>query len=67
MGFELQTSKSSTTSKMKTCANTADGCYNAGYNWCYYFEIPATDPSKLDSISKSRGSLAKSTYWTKYN
>ena len=26
---------------IKNVENTADGAYLAGYNWCYYYEIPA--------------------------
>lgn len=43
--------------------NTAEGAYQAGYYWCYYFEIPANKAS----ASKTRGNLAKNTYWPEYS
>ncbi|MDD6611937.1 MAG: phage tail tip lysozyme [Clostridiales bacterium] len=48
--------------KMKTYANSADGAYDAGYYWCYYYEVPANK----DSVAKSRGNQAKNTYWPEY-
>ncbi len=45
--------------KMKAKANTADGAYSAGYDWCYYYEVPANKESR----SVERGNRAKNTYW----
>jgi hypothetical protein len=42
--------------------NTADGAYQAGYNWCYYFERPANKAVK----SQNRGTLARDTYWPNF-
>ncbi len=43
--------------------NNKKGAYNAGYIWCYYFEIPANREEK----AVERGNLAKSEYWPRYN
>lgn len=45
--------------KLKAKANTADGAYDAGYDWCYYYEVPANKKTR----SKERGDRAKNTYW----
>lgn len=42
--------------------NTASGAYNAGYYWCYYFEQPGNRAKN----SRTRGNLAKNTYWSAY-
>lgn len=49
-------------SKISSVANTADGAYTAGYNWCYYFERPANKAAQ----SEKRGTRAKNYYWPKY-
>ena len=51
-----------TLSYLKSIANTANGAYDAGYYWCYYFERPAN----VGIVSDSRGVSAKNTYWPKY-
>lgn len=48
--------------KMKTYANSATGAYNAGYYWCYYYEVPAN----RGSVAVSRGNQAKNTYWPEF-
>lgn len=45
--------------KLKAKENTADGAYGAGYDWCYYFEVPANKETR----SKERGNRARDTYW----
>lgn len=45
--------------KLKAKANTADGAYSAGYDWCYYYEVPANKETR----SIERGNRAKNTYW----
>lgn len=63
--YELSTNKSDTgyiLDKLKGIKNNADGAYEAGYDWCYYFERPANKTSKADS----RGTKAMNTYWPKY-
>lgn len=42
--------------------NTAQGAYDAGYYFCYYYERP----SSLESSSVKRGTKAKDVYWVKY-
>ncbi len=48
--------------KLKACANSAQGAYDAGYIWCYYYEVPANRASK----AVTRGNKAKNVYWPKY-
>ena len=47
---------------LRSVPNTAEGAYQAGHYWCYYFEIPANRAA----VSVYRGNLAKNTYWPKY-
>ena len=47
---------------MKNVPNTKEGAYNAGYYWCYYFEIPSNRASR----SSSRASAAVNNYWPVY-
>ena len=42
--------------------NSPAGAYDAGYYFCYNFEIPADRANR----SVTRGNLAKDTYWQKY-
>ena len=42
--------------------DTAEGAYNAGYYWCYYFEVPAN----REQVAITRGNLAKYVYWPEY-
>lgn len=49
--------------KLRAVPNTAGGAYNAAYDWCYYYEVPANRRTK----AVERGMLAKSTYWPKYS
>lgn len=60
--YELETSESTALSHIKNVSNDAQGAYNAGYNWCYYFERP----SKKSEKSVERGNLAKNTYYPRY-
>ena len=46
---------------IKGVSNTAQGAYNAGHYWCYYFEVPANRSSK----AVTRGNLAK-TYFNSF-
>ena len=48
--------------KYLSVENTSDGAYQAGYNWCYYFERPANRAVK----SENRGNMAKNNYWPVY-
>ena len=60
--YELKKSYSSVYDFIKNVENTADGAYQAGYHWCYYYEIPANREVKADR----RGETARSVYWKKY-
>lgn len=63
--YELNTNKTDTgkiIDRLKNVENTAEGAYQAGYDWCYYFERPANKVSK----SESRGYNAQTKYWPTY-
>jgi len=60
---ELETSNKTTLYKIKNAANDAQGAYQAGYDWCYFFEIPAN----FANVSVTRGNLSKTKYWPKYS
>ena len=63
LNYELQKSSyKHIYSYLKNVKNTADGAYNAGHYWCYYFEIPSNRSVK----AKQRGSMAKNDYWPVY-
>lgn len=59
---ELQTVFPNVLRMMQNVSNTASGAYSAGYNWCYYFEIPA-DRSRTAAYRASR---ARNYYWPNY-
>lgn len=61
--YELETTYKAVLTALKAVPNTAQGAYDAAYTWCLKFEIPADTVN----TSKSRGELAKNTYWPKYN
>lgn len=42
--------------------NTADGAYQAGYYWCYHYEIPSNASTK----ARQRGTMAEENYWPVY-
>ena len=60
--YELKQSYSGVYNYIKSVENTADGAYDAGYYWCYHYEIPADRAIKADR----RGETARSVYWKKY-
>ncbi len=47
---------------LRSAPNTAQGAYDAGYQFCYRFERP----SNYQTRSIERGNLAVNTYWIKY-
>lgn len=47
---------------MKSVANTPAGAYDAGYYFCYNFEVPVNRAAN----SVARGNLAKDKYWQRY-
>ncbi len=61
--YELETTYyNSVYARLQQVSNTAEGAYNAGYRWCYSFEVP----QNYSSVSIVRGNLAMNTYWEKY-
>ncbi len=65
LNYELSTDsyfKSKVYVPIYSVNNSADGAYNSGYIWCYYFE----NPSDKDSKAVTRGNVAKNTYYPKY-
>ena len=60
--YELVNSYSKIFNYMLDEKNTADGAYDAGWYWCYNFEVPAN----RETVSVTRGNLAKNTYWEQY-
>lgn len=63
MKYELETSYKAVLTALKAVPNTAQGAYDAAYTWCLKFEVPADTVN----TSKSRGILARDTYWPKYS
>lgn len=61
--YELVNSYSKIYNYMLDEKNTADGAYDAGWYWCYNFEVPAN----RETVSVTRGNLAKNTYWEQYS
>lgn len=61
--YELKNDYPTVWNYMKGVSNTSEGSYDAAYYFCYNFEIPANKAS----VSKSRGELAKNTYWSAYS
>lgn len=59
--FELKNYYPKVYKRLKTVNNNSYGAYQAGYYFCYYYEIPGS--RKTSSIS--RGNLAKK-YFSKY-
>ncbi len=64
--YELENDSTFTedvTEKLKEVSNDAQGAYEAGYCWCYSFEVPEGFD---EGVSESRGELARNKYWPKY-
>lgn len=61
--YELNSGYTTIRDKMRAYPNTAQGAYDAGYYWCYYFEAPGN----RETVSQERGVLARDTYWPRYN
>lgn len=60
--YELENHYPKILKHMQSVANTPAGAYDAGYYFCYNFEIPANRAAN----SVARGNLAKDKYWQKY-
>ena len=50
------------TSHLRAVPDSIEGAYQAGYRWCYYFEVPA---GYNTGVSVARGELARG-YWLRY-
>ena len=61
--YELENKYKKVNSFMLDVENTPDGAYEAGYYYCYNFEVPAN----RGSVSIKRGNMAMDDYWPKYN
>lgn len=61
--YELQTGYSNVLTTLRRLPNSEDGAYQAGYLWCYYFEIPAS----REESSARRGRNAQYYYWPVYS
>ncbi len=63
--YELETNvKPGVYSYLKGVPNTAQGAYDAGYKWCYSFEVPYNYKT---GGSETRGNYARNKYWPKYS
>ncbi len=62
MEYELNTDYTNVRDALRTVANTADGAYQAGYVWCYYYEMPGD----TYNVSVARGNLARDSYWPEF-
>ncbi len=62
LDYELKKSYKGIYNYLKSVSNDAQGAYNAGYYWCYHFEIPLN----YGRVSVFRGNLARNTYWPAY-
>ena len=60
--YELENYYPSVHKYLKSVSNTAQGAYDAGYYFCYNYEVPASKASQ----STKRGNTAKSTYYERY-
>lgn len=60
--YELENRYPSVCAYMKSVDDSAQGTYDAGYHWCYYFEIPGNRAS----TSVKRGNIARDDYWATY-
>lgn len=63
MSYELESKYPSVYGYIKSVDPSAQGAYDAGYHWCYYYEVP----SNRSSVSVTRGNMAKNDFWPKYN
>ena len=60
--YELENYYPSVHKYLKSVSNTAQGAYDAGYHFCYNYEVPASKASQ----SAKRASTAQNTYYTRY-
>ena len=61
--WELQNHYPSVYEKIKSVPNTAQGAYDAAYEWTVHFEIP----QNKEAAGHNRGNTAQSSYWPTYS
>ena len=61
--YELTTDYPGLMNRLRSVNNNAEGAYQAAYDWCYNFEVPAN----TKNAAVSRGNLARDTYWPYYS
>lgn len=61
--YELESSYTTVHNALLSVSNDAQGAYDAGHRWCYSFEIP----QNYQSVSITRGNLARTKYWPLYS
>ena len=61
--YELTTDYPGLMNRLRSVNNNAEGAYQAAYDWCYNFEVPAN----TKNVAVSRGNLARDTYWPYYS
>lgn len=60
--YELKEHYPAVHKKLKGVDNSAQGAYDAGYEFCYNFEAPSNRASR----SETRGKYARDTLWDRY-
>ena len=60
--WELQNNYPSVYNNVKSVPNTAQGAYDAAYEWTVHFEIPANK----EASGQNRGNTAINNYWSTY-
>ncbi len=60
--YELQNNYGKVLNNLKSTKNSGQGAYNAGYNFCYNFEVPSNRTSR----SQQRGGIAQNNFWPHY-
>lgn len=61
--YELENDYVSVWIKLQSVRNSDTGAYEAGWYWCYHYEVPAERERK----SEVRGNKAKKVYWVYYS
>ncbi len=61
--YELENNYPNVYEKIKNVPNTADGAYDAAYEWTVNYEIPAN----AEVAGQNRGDTAVSSFWSTYS
>lgn len=62
LNYELTNKYTKVLAYIKSVPNTGEGAYDAGYYYCYYYEVPSDKKNK----SKKRGASAQEVYFPAY-